>query len=63
MWTNIQGRVVNPWRYTTQGQPITKPETPLQIILVGNVNLIGKGSMAKSPIQYSHRGYKDINVW
>ena len=32
--------MVNTCHQILQGQPVTKPETPLQIILVGNVNLI-----------------------
>ena len=38
------GRVVNLWPQTQQGQPVTKLETPLQNILVGNVNTIKESS-------------------
>ena len=34
------GQVVNTRSQTQQGQPVTKLETPLQTILVGNVNTI-----------------------
>ena len=43
-WTKIQGQVVNPWHQTLQGQSVTKPETPSQIMQVGDANQINESS-------------------
>ena len=34
-----RGQVVNPRHQTPQGQSVAKPGTPLQNILVGNINM------------------------
>ena len=33
------GQEVNSWHQTPQGQSVAKPGSPLEIILVGNVNI------------------------
>ena len=46
--TDLQGAIGNPRHQTPQGKPVTKPEAPLQNILVGNANPIQGSSMAMS---------------
>ena len=49
------GQVVNSRSQTQQGQPVTKLETPLQTILVRNVNMIQGRSIKTTSIRYSQR--------
>ena len=46
---------LHPWHQTPQGLPVTRRETPLQNIKVGNINRIQRSFMATSSIRYSWR--------
>ena len=58
-------QVVNPRHQSPQGQPLTRPETPLNVILVGNVNPIPWVYMATNSIRSSERrsGARSIPGW
>ena len=56
------GRMVNSWSQKKQSQPVTKLETPLQTILVGNANTIQGCSMKTSSIRYPQRRSDGKNI-
>ena len=51
----------NAQQQTIQGKPVTEPEKPLQIFLVGNVNLIQGSAIVINSIQYSTKSLKYYN--
>ena len=51
------GQVVNPWHQGSQGQPVTKPETPLEYPS-WYINMIQQSAIATIPFQYSQRRYE-----
>ena len=56
------GQVVNPTPQTPRWQPVTTSETPLQDILIGNINTIQRIFIATRSILYYQRRSEDTNM-